>query len=74
MKTPEELNALKKEFESLNRKLAELTEEELRQVTGGVSASLNETNDYWDRVWCDRCLTFVMPKDGACPNCGQVIR
>ena len=36
MKTKEELNALKEELEALNRKLAELTEEELAQVSGGV--------------------------------------
>ena len=35
MKTKEELNALKEEVETLNKKLAELTEEELAQVTGG---------------------------------------
>lgn len=35
MKTKEELNALKEEVESLNKKLAELTEEELTQVSGG---------------------------------------
>ena len=35
MKTKEELNALKKEVETLNKKLAELTEEELAQVSGG---------------------------------------
>ena len=36
-KTQEELNVLKNEFESLSKKLAELTEEELEQVTGGQS-------------------------------------
>ena len=36
MKTPEELNALKEEVETLNKKLHELTEEELAQVTGGL--------------------------------------
>ena len=36
MKTKEELNALKEEVEALNRKLAELTDEELAQVSGGV--------------------------------------
>ena len=36
MKTKEELNALKEEVETVSRKLAELTEEELAQVTGGV--------------------------------------
>ena len=36
MKTKEELSALKEEVEALNKKLAELTEEELTQVSGGV--------------------------------------
>ena len=35
MKTQEELNALKEEVETLNKKLHELTDEELEQVTGG---------------------------------------
>ena len=37
MKTKEELNALKEEVEILNAKLAELSEEELTQVTGGIA-------------------------------------
>ena len=36
MKTKEELNALKEEVETLNKKLHELTDEELEQVTGGT--------------------------------------
>ena len=35
MKTKEELNSLKEEVKTLNKKLAELTEEELEQVSGG---------------------------------------
>ena len=35
MKTAEELTALKNEVEVLNQKLSALTEEELKQVTGG---------------------------------------
>ena len=35
MKTKQELNALKEDVKALNKKLAELTEEELEQVTGG---------------------------------------
>ena len=35
MKTKEELNALKEEIETVNKKLAELTDEELAQVSGG---------------------------------------
>ena len=34
MKTKEELNALKEEVEALSRKLHELSEEELAQVSG----------------------------------------
>ena len=35
MKNKEELNELKEEVEDVSRKLHELTEEELAQVTGG---------------------------------------
>ena len=35
MKTKEELNALKEEAETLNRKPHELSDEELAQVSGG---------------------------------------
>ena len=44
MKTKEELNALKEEFENLNAKLAELSEEELDQIEGGLSRIL------WDEA------------------------
>ena len=37
MKTKEELDALKNEVKDLNAKLAELNEDELKEVTGGVS-------------------------------------
>ena len=36
MKTKEELNTIKEEVELLNKKLAELTDAELEQVTGGL--------------------------------------
>lgn len=36
MKTKEELQELKKEVEILNKKLSELSEEELKQVCGGA--------------------------------------
>ena len=39
MKTKEELNALKKEVETMSRKRRELTEEELEQVAGGNTYS-----------------------------------
>ena len=40
MKTAEELNALKEEYENMSKKLAELSEEELDQVTGGCFVGL----------------------------------
>ena len=42
MKTKEELNALKEEVDTLNKKLAELTEEELAQVVGGAREPRHE--------------------------------
>ena len=35
MKTKEELNAIKEEVETINKKLQELSEDELQQVSGG---------------------------------------
>ena len=40
MKTKEELNAIKTEVETLSKQLAELTEEELAQVSGGAMQSI----------------------------------
>ena len=40
MKTTEELNAPKEEFEALNNKLAELSEDELKYVSGGVAGGM----------------------------------
>lgn len=39
MKTKKELNALKAEVEGLSKKLAELSEDELAQVIGGVDGN-----------------------------------
>ena len=44
MKTKEELNELKEEGEALNKKLAELTEEELSQVSGGAGKAFTSGN------------------------------
>ena len=45
MKTKEELNALKEEVETVSRKLHELTEEELEQVSGGKSERITLLSD-----------------------------
>ena len=57
MKTKEELNAQKEEVETLNKKLHELTDEELAQVTGGVGLPSLQTGG-------------VTVNDG---NCGQEV-
>ncbi len=46
MKTKEELSALKEEYENMNKKLAELNEDELKQVTGGTYPSPKVVEDY----------------------------
>ena len=51
MKTPEELNAIKEEVETVSRKLRELTEEELTQVSGG--------KDYSQQQWKDLLLYIL---------------
>ena len=43
-KTQEELNTIKEEINTLNKKLAELTEEELAQVTGGADLNIDGTD------------------------------
>ena len=44
MKTPEELEKLKKEYDLLSEKLKTLPEDELKQVTGGWYVALNPEN------------------------------
>ncbi len=45
MKTKEDLNALMSEVEVLSKKLAELSEDELAQVIGGVDFGLTSEYD-----------------------------
>lgn len=46
MKSKEELNALKNEVDALNKKLAELTDEELKQVCAGVDLPSTSYDPY----------------------------
>ena len=62
MKTKEELNALKEEVKALNMKLAELTEEELKQVVGGVNVPFDTPKG----SGTDTNSTFKKPDEG--PN------
>lgn len=45
-KTVEELTILKKEYEALTLKLKELSEDELKQVTGGVLPKITPDERY----------------------------
>ena len=47
-KTKEELQAIKEEVETLSKKLAELTEEELAQVSGGMRLLVGGAEDAKD--------------------------
>ena len=53
MKTKEELNALKEEVETLNKKLHELTEEELERVVGGNAAN-QDSKIFINGTSCER--------------------
>ena len=50
MKTTEELNALKEEIETVDKKLSGLTDEELSQVFGGEDEGQGES------LWCWKCF------------------
>lgn len=64
MKTKEELEKLKEEYTELNKKLSELTEDELKIVSGGwkfggcsVRYSTTVTTcDYWNRGQNLECI------------------
>lgn len=57
MKTKEELNAIKEEVENLKNKLAELTDDELTQITGGNWWPMYEGEDGFFRVGFDFNIT-----------------
>ena len=58
MKTKEELNALKKEVENLNKKRKKLTEDELAKISGGGGV-----------VTCNRCNGTGYINNAPCRVC-----
>lgn len=74
MEINEELNVLKEEIETLNKKLSELTAEELKQVTGGEGAvtmcrcpecgglleKLTDFIDPYPAYMCTRCQKILV--------------
>ena len=70
MKTKEELNALKEEVETLNKKLAELTDEELAQVAGGsVEMEIRVCEECGTEFERDPYLMRLYPE--LCPVCSR---
>lgn len=78
MKSKEELNNLKKEVESLNKKLSELTDEEVKEVIGG------KATDYAPYIITPYSYVKKMNQEGipytlgleprdifVCKNCGH---
>ena len=62
MKTKEELNALKNEVKGLNAKLAELSEDELKEVSGGGAHFINGGDELEYGVGYEQC-----------PKCGNKV-
>ena len=57
MKTKEELNALKEEVETVNKKPPMLTEDELEQVSGGLKKLCGDGD-------CENCKYTTCPQRG----------
>ena len=67
MKTKEELNALKEEGETMNKKLAELTEEELAQVCGGAKRPTEDPGEglQWYQIKPQETLVGIAKNFGT---------
>lgn len=61
MKTKEELEIIKTEFLSLNKKLRELSEDELKEVVGGVETQQDPTKESQLSfgIWFDGCYAPI---------------
>ena len=64
MKTKEELQALKDEAEALNKKLSELTDDEMEQVIGGTAFSLLDSFSALDNAIRGRITTISGTNEG----------
>ena len=79
MRTKEELNALK-EVETLNKKLTELTEEELEQVDGGIKPVRRQDDcNMLELGFCYKDNALLIPlvrkpdkKICMCSKCGSI--
>lgn len=69
MKTKEELNTIKKEVENINKKLAELNEDELKEVTGGIIYGLSGSGMDIDELVKEKVGGVCGKNDGVIENC-----
>ena len=68
MKTKEELNALKSEVETLSKKLAELTEDEIEKVAGGIVVEdWTSGQPYIPQGWTRITVVDSRPGVALCP-------
>ena len=73
MKTPEELASLRREVEALNTKLAELTEDELAQVAGGLGPGRAVIAGYCNLGSLNPCRLRPDKRTyPQCPKCPKV--
>ena len=74
MKTKEELNAIRGEIDTLNKKLAELSEDELQQVVGGLMDIVDCPNFHYRATGLFQCPTpemkWTFTSSGGCRYCG----
>ena len=73
MKTKEELNVLKSEFENMNKKLTELSDDELEQISGGINwGPFNDAAV--PCYWCKQSVIIYKNRDIYCSHCGGLLR
>ena len=53
------MNALKEEVETVNKKLAELTDEELKNISGGVVAAYDGYSSVLGPIICPGCDNYT---------------
>ena len=64
MKTPEKLKAFKVEVQSVGRKLHELTDKVLAQVSGGISNGKSTLDKYLKHITSDKSEILVDKGEG----------
>ena len=69
MKTKEELNTLKEEVKTVNKKFAELTDDELKEITGGGDVVFYKS--YYCRDCKNKWIVLDAETSENCSRCGS---